>query len=353
MDVSTPLSSFLSYGQNEFASPKAYLAKIDSVVDKLEDESVLSVSPTVSIWMSTYNHERFIRQALDSILMQQTSFPFEIVIGDDKSTDQTRDILIEYQKQHPNIIRLRLSRENLYSQQLKQSVGVLNACRGRYVALCEGDDYWTNIYKLQKQVDLLESHPDLAICFHAAYASFDSSIRSPLLLRPKPLKERYQLEDLLVANYMYSPTVMFRNISVDQLPVWYFQLAIGDWPLHILNARFGNIGYIDELMAVYRIHGTGIFSGASEAQRLEAVIQMYRCIDHTLDESHKPAIKAGLSRALQSQAIAWLDSGDLRQASSCLRQSLDVAPPGRFLLWCGLLLHRLVGLITARMKVFS
>lgn len=92
--------------------------------------------------------------------MQQTSFPYEIVIGDDRSTDRTREIVQDYQKCYPDKIQLRLAREKLYSQGLKQNIGVLNACRGKYIAMCEDDDYWTDPLKLQKQVDFLEAHPE-------------------------------------------------------------------------------------------------------------------------------------------------------------------------------------------------
>ena len=139
---------------------------MDSVVERVEDWSKIPSNAVVSVWMLPFNHEAYIRQALEGVLMQQTSFPYEIIVGDDCSTDNTRTILLEFQSRFPDRVRLRLARENLYSKNLKQSVGVFGACRGEYVALCEGGDYWTNPQKLQKQVDFLEANPDFAGCLH-------------------------------------------------------------------------------------------------------------------------------------------------------------------------------------------
>jgi len=116
--------------------------------------------------MITYNHETYIREAIDSVLMQQVNFPYEIVIGEDHSTDATRTIVRDYQRRHPDKIRLRLSRENLYSRKLDPGTATHCACRGKYIALLEGDDYWTDPLKLQKQVDFMEAHTTCTYCGH-------------------------------------------------------------------------------------------------------------------------------------------------------------------------------------------
>ena len=125
--------------KSEQQSMVATLKRIDNLVDKVEDWSRLPVEPLVSVYMITYNHEKFIAQALDGILMQEVDFPYEIVIGEDKSTDRTRAVVCEYQRRHPDKIRLHLSRENLFRQKLA-GLGPLAACRGKYIAMCEGDD---------------------------------------------------------------------------------------------------------------------------------------------------------------------------------------------------------------------
>src|SRR4051794_3890726 len=118
----------------------------------------------VSVCMITYNHERFIEQAVASALTQATSFEYEIVIGEDCSTDRTRNILIELQRANPDKIRLLLPEHNLGAQ--RNFVQTLDMCRGQYIAYLEGDDYWTSSAKLQQQVDFLDQHADFAICFH-------------------------------------------------------------------------------------------------------------------------------------------------------------------------------------------
>ena len=150
--------------KSEQQSMVATLKRIDNLVDKVEDWSRLPVEPLVSVYMITYNHEKFIAQALDGILMQEVDFPYEIVIGEDKSTDRTRAVVCEYQRRHPDKIRLHLSRENLFRQKLA-GLGPLAACRGKYIAMCEGDDYWTDPQKLQKQVAVLEAEPEVSFVF--------------------------------------------------------------------------------------------------------------------------------------------------------------------------------------------
>ena len=117
----------------------------------------------VSVAVITYNHEKYIRQALDSILMQQTVFDFEIVIGEDCSTDNTREIIQSYQIKYPERIKLVTSESNVGP--MPNVVRTYKACRGKYIAVLEGDDYWIDPLKLEKQVDLLEANPEFSMCF--------------------------------------------------------------------------------------------------------------------------------------------------------------------------------------------
>lgn len=125
---------------------------------EISDPAVLSKTPLVSVKMITYNHELYIAQAIEGVLMQKTDFPIELIIGEDCSTDKTREIVFDYQKKYPEIIRVITSEENVGAR--KNSLRSYEACRGKYIALCEGDDYWHHPLKLQKQVNFLESHPD-------------------------------------------------------------------------------------------------------------------------------------------------------------------------------------------------
>lgn len=217
---------------------KSYLEKIELSVNKIEDWSVLSPKPIVSVWVITYNQQEFIRQTIEGILLQQTSFPIEVVIGEDKSTDQTKDILLEYQKKHPDIIRLRLAKENLYSQNINPWVGVLNACRGKFVALCEGDDYWIDPLKLQKQVDLMQAHPDYSMCFHNAY-SLDQASGEMVLgkLNYQAIKPSYTLNDIVRNQFISTAATMLRNGLVPEYQpgTVTFLLATGHFLFYMLN----------------------------------------------------------------------------------------------------------------------
>ena len=123
--------------------------------------------PVVSICCITYNHEKYIEETIDSFLMQETDFPFEIVIGEDCSTDNTRKIVEKYKEMYPNIIKLIVSENNVGMQANGQRT--MEACIGEYMALCEGDDYWTDKNKLQIQKDFLESNPEYIICYTRLY----------------------------------------------------------------------------------------------------------------------------------------------------------------------------------------
>jgi len=206
----------------------------------------------VSVCILTYNQEIYIKQAIDSALNQNTSFNYELVIGEDCSTDQTRAVIEQYQKKYPNKIRLLLNDKNVGA--VKNLAAILLASRGKYIAMLEGDDYWTSPNKLQKQVDFLQCNPDYSICFHAAKLVD----RTDNLIRILPLekfkKATSTLEDLLIHDvFMPTCSTMFRARSFEYFPKILFSLRNGcDWALSVLNAEHGLIGYLDETMSAYR-----------------------------------------------------------------------------------------------------
>ena len=225
-------------------------------------------NPKISICCITYNHEKFIRQALDGFVMQKTNFPFEVIIHDDASTDGTADIIREYANKYPDIIRPTYQSENQWSK----GVNVLKTfvypkIQGQYVALCEGDDYWTDENKLQKQVDYLDAHPDVSVCFHPVKVIWEDGLQ-PDSIFPQP-KYRFNktiltLEDLLKHNFIQTNSVVYRwclkgkenTIPDGILPVDYY--------MHLLHAQAGKIGFLDDIIAVYRRHAGGIWTGAGE-----------------------------------------------------------------------------------------
>jgi predicted O-linked N-acetylglucosamine transferase (SPINDLY family)/predicted SAM-dependent methyltransferase/GT2 family glycosyltransferase len=229
----------------------------------------------VSISMVTYNHEKFIAQAIDSILMQEVDFEYEIVIGEDCSTDSTRQIVLDYQKRYPDKIRLLLPEVNLGAH--TNAINTYKACKGQYIALLEGDDYWLSPDKLRKQVEFLDRNSEFVICFtNSLLFREDNPQQSTLFLSKQA--EVSTIENLLVCNFISTPSVMYRNGIVRDFPAWYTEQGMGDWTLYILLAEHGKIGYIDEVMSAYRIHVGGVWSTKSRNYQLSETIRMLKSV---------------------------------------------------------------------------
>jgi glycosyltransferase involved in cell wall biosynthesis len=262
----------------------------------------------VSVLMITYNHEKFIAQAIDSILMQQTDFEYEIVVGADLSKDRTRAILDSYKKKHPSKIKLLFPDRNLGMH--RNFIQTLNSCQGQYVALLEGDDYWTSPYKLQKQVDFLDKEPSYSICFHKANVISQDTGEEILVLPPKEYqKETLTIDDLLLINFMATASVMFKRGLFHVFPDWIYNLSMLDWVLHILNSERGNIGYIDESMSVYRIHSAGVWSSKTPVQQILATLNLYNHLITYLDSSKKKVIERNVLNAYRDLMVAILTNG--------------------------------------------
>ncbi len=233
---------------------------------EIADWERLPASPVVSVCMITYNHETFIRDALEGILKQEVDFPYEIVVGEDCSTDSTRAILIEYAERYPGKIRLLLRERNL--GMMLNFVQTLDACRGEYVALCEGDDYWTCPQKLQTQIDFLDSHRDYSISSHNVFVVQEGSKSPPHEWLGSNAKETLTLEDLLRdGSGGATCSLVFRNRVFGDFPEWYHQQKGGDWSLQVLCASAGKMYYFRTVMGVYRRHEHGAVYAATVAAK--------------------------------------------------------------------------------------
>jgi len=253
--------------------------------------------PVVSVCIITYHQARFIEQCLDSALMQQTNFPFEIIVGEDESTDGTREICQRYAEEHPDIIRLFLRQREtsvfyVNDRQVRLNVAWTQmAARGKYMAILEGDDYWTDPHKLQLQVDFLESHPECALCFHPVDVIYEGEAKGEMKRLPQHQPKDFStLEDLLVGNFISNISVMYRRGLLSTYPEWFFRVPIYDWPLHILYAQHGLIGYIDRVMAEYRIHPDGIWSQKATVEVWVEMMRMYGMINVGFDYKYDSEI---------------------------------------------------------------
>lgn len=239
----------------------------------------------VSVSIVTYNHERFIARAIDSVLAQEVNFDYEILIGEDHSSDRTREIVCDYAARYPGRIRLFLHdypADYVRVNGRRNFVNNLLNVRGEYVALLEGDDWWTSPDKLQKQADFLDRHPECSVCFHNVDVVHEGHPELDHPFHRKALKPFFDLRDVVSAQFIPTCSTMFRARLFPAFPAWYHDIPMGDWPLHILNAEHGRVGYLDEVLGAYLVHGGGIWSGKSRIELLEKTIVAARTIDRHL-----------------------------------------------------------------------
>ncbi len=222
----------------------------------------------LSVSLITYNQKNFIAQTIDGVLRQTVDFKYEIIIGDDCSTDGTRDILLEYQKKHPQLIKLIIHpQKNAGIPGKENFLSTIYAARGKYIALLDGDDYWTDELKLQKQVDFLEANADYAICFHCVKVQYESDERQSYISNENQ-KETATFEDLTAGNFIHTPSCVFRARLFGDFPGWFQDMPVGDYVLHLLNAQFGKIKFLEDSMAVYRVHDRGVWSSEARTDLL-------------------------------------------------------------------------------------
>ena len=218
-------------------------------------EGAAAISPKVSIVTTTHNQEAYVRQAFDSFVAQQTDFPVEIVVADDASTDSTPAIIREYADRHPDMFRPIFRPENLGLNQ--NLTGALSAARGEYVALCEGDDYWIDPLKLNKQVTLLDRQPKTAVCFHPVQVIWEDGYAKDSKFPPVYLRGKLTVDALILMNFIQTNSVVYRRLQrYDDIPADVMPL---DWYLHVRHAAHGDIAMLPETMAVYRRHAEGMW----------------------------------------------------------------------------------------------
>jgi len=228
-------------------------------------------APLLSIVCPAYNQQDYIAQTLDAFLAQQTTFAFEILINDDASTDGTARIIADYAKRFPDLIRPFYSEVNQYSQGKPSVPGLFGVARGRYIAYCEADDYWTDPRKLQLQVDFLESHPDYVLTYHDA-VSFDANGQYGIQLQGKLRGDATALE-LQQARPISTLTTCFRNVF-DRLPPELQAAPLNDLVWWSLLGAFGKGKFLGEIKpAAYRLHAGGVFSMRSNKRKLHMSLQ--------------------------------------------------------------------------------
>lgn len=250
-------------------------------IEVLEQPNLVKSNPLVSICVQTYQHVGFLRDCLEGLLAQETTFPFEILLGDDDSTDGTREISLEYAVKYPDIIRLYLHHRENNIKIGGRPTGRFNflfnlfSARGKYLAFCEGDDYWTDSLKLQKQVDFLERNVEYALCLHNVKEvnEFNSTYR--IIPNIKKYTE-LSIEDYILNNSTATCSILLRRSKLGVLPEWFTQLSFGDLGIIIILLKNSNkkAKILVDTMGVYRIHEGGIHG--SFYKSTNGLIKAYR-----------------------------------------------------------------------------
>lgn len=233
-------------------------------------------SPKVQILMLTYNHEPFIAQAIEGVMMQKTNFIYELVVAEDYSTDGTRAVCIKYKALYPDKITLLINDVNIGA--IANAMKILDYSTAKYIALCEGDDYWTDSLKLQKQVDFLDTNPNYILCGTDAKILIEDTglyVNDSMLTGIK--KNDFEFIDMAIKNRVITASVLFRNHEVlRNLPPWFISSPVGDWPLFLILSQFGRVKNFNFIGVTYRKHSGGIYSNATSYKINNDVVSLYK-----------------------------------------------------------------------------
>jgi len=249
--------------------------------------------PLVSCRISTYQQAPYIKQCIEGVLMQKCDFPFEILIGDDESTDGTREICLEYAQKYPHIIRLFLHRRENINNGLTpgrfQSLYTLSKSRGKYQAICEGDDYWSDPLKLQKQLIYMESNPECSLCVHKVAVMKASTGKFIGFLGPDTVNKRFDVEDIIAGGggFFQTNSMLYRSDRIVDLPDYYYNVPTGDYAAMIQLALTGCVYYISEVMSVYRNGVNGSWSKKMFSYPYKKLASHYKNINTMLEEVDK------------------------------------------------------------------
>ena len=282
-------------------------------------------TPKVSVSIITYNHRDYIARTIDSVLQQQTDFPYEIIIGDDCSTDGTRDVLQRYQQQYPEVIQLILH-PTRYAGVAGRLNNITNlyACRGQYIAMLDGDDYWISPDKLQQQVDFLEQHSDYVMTFHDTLFVADDESFAPYYqsathegLVPGAT---YTYRDVMNGWFIQTSTLLYRNGLIGEFPEWFWHIYSADYAIQLLIAQHGKIKYLENLKGARLISHksfTNLYNKSLADNRL-------RIDELNVFRKHLPGFSIGcrLGKFYFRRALLYAEKRSYARATVCLMRAI-------------------------------
>ena len=273
--------------------------------------------PIISACIISYNQQDYIAAAIEGALSQELIVPYEIVISDDYSTDNTPQIIAEFAKKDP---RIRVLKHAKNVGMLRNWLQSINACKGSYVALCEGDDFWTDNQKLAKQLAVLQNNPSFSSCFTDASLNAEKTVHlrfnSYLLENDVDLDQsQFSLTDLSKGNFIPTCTIMFRKEGDLNLPKEYFSSPYADWFVHIYNALAGDFVLIPEQTASYRLQNAGVFGQIPQLERdrykLKCLALLYQ--GYSYNQSAQKLLKKSTQYAIELRATNFRGAGNIRK----------------------------------------
>jgi len=244
---------------------------------EVADWARLPKEPVVSVAMLAYNHERYLAEAIEGVMMQEAGFPFELVLGVDLSTDGTLAVARAAQARHPGRIRVLEARERLGMH--RNCFGTLSNCRGRYTAFCEGDDFWIDSGKLELQVGVLETDPGVEGCFHDCEILVEASGARRRRIGGRSIDRRPGVASIIREKNITTCSMLYRNrVAIADLEVLGRGVVQLDYLICLLVAERGRWQYLPEVMAVYRSHEEGVWGGATSVQRGVRDVEFFRLL---------------------------------------------------------------------------
>lgn len=281
---------------------------------------------SLTVIVTTFKHELFLKDCLLSIINQKTDFPFKVIIGEDASPDNTKDIVKDFHAKYPHIFVPILFENNVGSH--KNFMTCLEHCNSEWIAIVEGDDFWTDPYKLQKQAEILVKNPKATLCFSLATSLIESSLNTQKVGRvfgPEKsfFKKIYTRNDFLISNIAPTCTVVFKREAAQSLPDWYTQWHLGDWTLYLHVLKEGTAEFLNEATACYRIHGAGVWSSISAKTKFEKQISLIKfLINEEPNQTEKKILYLNLLSQQVGLIITHIKNNNLKEISALTLDAL-------------------------------
>ncbi len=301
---------------------------------EISDLSQIAPEPLVSVLVITYNHEAYVEQAIEGILAQQCDFPIELIIGEDKSQDRTLEICIRYQQKHPNVVRVVTWEENVGCS--ANILRIWGRARGKYVASCEGDDYWIDPDKLTKQVALMEKFPGTSLCGARTRVvnEIPGKISTEVIMGPKRNGIKYSLRDVMTTYLCHTSTFMLRK-SLFRFFDHVWSLKYLDGYLQSLGALQGDLRCLPEVVSVYRQHPGGICAGGDPYLHYDCNIAVCLALLDIVNGQDARDVQIGLDRMQYLRCHQLINDGridEARQISKGLLRRLASHSPVKALI---------------------